>query len=109
MNRLLRLCLALTLLGAGGCTPMQWVRDDADAARSRKDLAECGREAWLRSYDRSVYYGASGPIIVRDWQGRIAILNPYGPFSDPFLLESQLADFCMRQRGYRLVPLKPEN
>jgi hypothetical protein len=41
-------------------------------------------------------------------RGRIAAFNPYGPFSDPMLLESELIGRCMLKRGYRLEPLRPE-
>lgn len=102
------LFLLMTLLAAGGCTQMHWVKEGADEGEVRKDVAECGREAWRRAYDRTVYYGAAAPVVLRDSQGRPAILNPYGPFPDPVLLQSQLANFCMRERGYSLVPVKPE-
>jgi hypothetical protein len=101
-------CLALALaFAAGACTPMQWVRDDGGPAQAGADLAECRRDAWLRAYDWSVHYGALPPFVMRDAQGRVTIVQPHGPFLDPFMLEAQRADFCMRQRGYRLEPLKP--
>ncbi len=94
-------------LACAACTPMQWVRDDADAALARKDLAECSREAWLRAWDRTLYYGAPPSVAIRDAEGRTAIMHPHGPFADPFVLEPRYADFCMRLRGYRLEPVKP--
>jgi hypothetical protein len=30
------------------------------------------------------------------------------PFGDRFMEESRLEDFCMRNKGYQLVPVEPE-
>ena len=107
MGTRMKTALPLALaLACAACTPMQWVKEDAGAAQIRKDLDECGREAWLHAWDRTLYYGAPPAVMIRDAQGRTAILHPYGPFSDPFVLESRHADFCMRQRGYRLEPVR---
>jgi hypothetical protein len=104
MTRLLPL---VALLAA--CTPMEWVKDGADGAQARRDLVECGREAWLRSYDRTWSYGPPGPLVMLDAAGRPVVVNPYGPMSDPVVIEQRLTDFCMRGRGYRLteVPKPP--
>jgi hypothetical protein len=98
--------LALALACAA-CTPMQWVKPDAGAAERDKDLAECGREAWLEAYSRTVFTGPAAPVVIRDAQGRLVTVNPYGPLSDPFFLESQLTERCMRLRGWRLEPVSP--
>ena len=77
------------------------------AFRARdSEQQEAWREAQWRSFlflDR--YYG--GTTIV-DSRGR-HIFVPYAPFGDPFgdryLEESRLAQFCMRAKGYQLVPV----
>jgi len=90
------------------CTPMQWVKDDADAQQARKDLGECSREAWLRSYDWSWGYGPPGPVVMRDAAGRPVAIYPGGPMSEPIVVEQRLTDFCMRARGYRLIEAPPK-
>jgi hypothetical protein len=106
----MKAAIALVLLVAlAACTPMQWVKADADAAARDKDLADCGREAWLEANSRVVFTGPTAPVVVRDAQGRLFTVSPYGPLADPFFLESQLADRCMRMRGWRLEPVKPSN
>jgi hypothetical protein len=99
------LLVACTALLAG-CTPMQWVRADADAAQKSRDLAECGREAWLRSLDRQLDWYRMPPIAVRDAQGRVFFVQPRPPFYSQFEIESTLARRCMYARGYELVPLE---
>jgi hypothetical protein len=46
----------------------------------------------------------------RDASGR-RFFGPYGPyadpFGDPFLEEGRLTQFCMRSKGYELLPLEP--
>jgi hypothetical protein len=104
MNPMRPLVLALAL---AGCTPMQWVKEGAGAAEAERDRAECSREAWLGAYSRTTFYGHPAPVTFRDAHGRLVTFNPYGPFSDPLLLEAELAERCMRGRGYRLEELTP--
>ncbi len=104
-----RILSSALLLSVAACAPMQWVKAGGDAALLEKDLAECGREAWLEAYSRNVFTGPAAPAVIRDAQGRLATINPYGPLSDPFFLESRLAERCMRMRGWRLEPVTPKN
>lgn len=85
---------------------MQWVKLDADPEAVRRDLAECQREAWLRSYDRVFWDDLALPRFVHDRQGRPVVVRPYGPFSDPMLVQGRLEQYCMQDKGYRLVPLE---
>ena len=97
---------AAVLLAA--CTPMQWTKADADPAAFRRDLAECQREAWLRSYDRVFWADlALSRVVVHDRQGRPVILRPHGPFADPIFVQGRLEQYCMQDKGYRLVPVEP--
>lgn len=105
--------IAMTaLLLAAGCTPMQWVKEDATQEQLDADVAQCQQEAWREAQFRAWAYRPFAPILLRDPAGRpfIAWNSPlYDPFGDRFLEESRLAQFCMRAKGYRLEPVeKPE-
>jgi hypothetical protein len=98
----------LLLLVAAGCTPMLWVRQEGSPAQLEQDLAHCQQEAWREASWRSWFYRPFGPTVVHDLHGRRLLAWPYSPFSDPFgerfFEESRLAHFCMRAKGYELVP-----
>jgi hypothetical protein len=104
----------LLFLLAAGCTPLQWTRPGASPEELRQDVAFCREEAWREAQWRSFfffnrYYGATTVV---DAQGR-RIVVPYSPFGDPFgdrfFEESRLAHFCMRAKGYELVPIEPKS
>ena len=100
--------LASLLLAA--CTPMQWVKQEATPQQARHDAVSCQQEAWHEVRARSWYYRPMAPYLVRDASGRHFFAWPNGPFADPFgdpfLDESRLAQFCMRSKGYQLVPVE---
>lgn len=106
----MRPAFLLALLLAG-CTPMQWVKDDASAEQMHADAAQCQQEAWREA--RFHVWAAVrpvGPVLLRDAAGRPFVAwahSPfYDPFGDPFMEESRLAQFCMRAKGYRLEPVE---
>ena len=105
-----RLIAAGLLLLAAGCTPMQWVRQDTGTEFLNQDLAQCRQEAWREAQWRSFLYRPFGHTTVVDRFGRRFVV-PYAPFGDPFgdtfMEESRLAHFCMRAKGYDLVPIEP--
>jgi hypothetical protein len=91
----------LFVLLAAACTPVQWVRADADAAQADADSKDCQMRAWqeVRWYSYSYlaypyYRYPYGPF-----SGRFG-----DPFGDRFMEESRLASFCMRSKGYELEP-----
>lgn len=107
--------LLLPLLLLAGCTPMQWVRDGATPAAEvlEKDSSSCRQQAWREAQYRAwAYRPYWGPGFVRrDPFGRSFIPWPYtsypSPFyGDPAFEETRLADFCMRAKGYQLVPVE---
>jgi hypothetical protein len=102
--------LGLALLTA--CTTLEWVRPDTDPEQLRQDLALCQQEAWREATWRGWLYRPLAPHVVEDVHGRRFLSWPYSPFSDPFgnrfFEESRLADFCMRAKGYHLVPVEPK-
>lgn len=99
--------LALALLLAA-CTPLQWVKADANPEQFDKDMHDCQQEAWREASIHSWNYFPLGPTMFRDSLGRRFLAWPTGPFSDPFgerfMEESRLAHFCMRSKGWQLVP-----
>lgn len=101
---------SLLALVAAACTPLEWVRADADPAQLQADSEQCGDAAWREASWRSMSYRSSfGPWFYRDRFGRPLLVAPFGPFSDPFtdryMEERRLADFCMRAKGYELEPV----
>jgi hypothetical protein len=100
--------LALTFLLLFGCvvTPMEWVKPGLTANEAAIDNQQCqftarretlnyraiGRSPFDRGYRYDPYTGR-----------RISPPSMMFSRDDPFL-ESRLTDFCMRSKGYGLVP-----
>lgn len=104
----LALIIGLPVL-LGACTPMQWVKPDTESALVDQDLADCRREASIRAFHESWHFQNFAPIIVHDHRGRVIFLRRDQPFSDPYFREFSLTNFCMQDKGYKLVPVKPAN
>jgi hypothetical protein len=87
---------------------MEWVKPDASPEEANQDAMICQQEAWREARLRSWYYRPIGPMVARDAAGRPFVSWPAGafggPFDDPFMEEGRLAQFCMRAKGYELVP-----
>jgi hypothetical protein len=98
----------LLLLAAWACTPLYWVRPDTGPDQLERDTELCQREAWREASWRASFYRPFGPSVVHDLHGRRVLVWPhsplYDPFGDRFFAESRLAHFCMRAKGYELVP-----
>jgi hypothetical protein len=103
--------IALLVLLAAGCTPLEWTRPGASPDELRQDVAYCRQEAWREAQWNSFlflnrYYGATTVV---DAQGRRIVVpnSPFGnPFGDRYIDEARLAHFCMRAKGYELVPIE---
>jgi hypothetical protein len=91
---------------------MQWVKQDADAHQLNQDAAQCRQEAWREARWRGFFARPFGPTMLYDARGRRFFTWPYSrfgdPFGDEFMEESRLAHFCMRAKGYQLVPVEPK-
>ncbi len=95
---------------AAACTPMQWVKQDATPQQLREDSIQCQQEAWLEARMRTWYYQPLAPMFIRDSLGNRILAWPYGsydPLADPYMEEARLTQFCMRNKGYALVPVEP--
>ena len=108
--------LLVALLALAGCTPMQWVRDGAAPAPEvvEKDAASCRQQAWREAQYRGWAYQPYwwGPSLARRGSFGRSFAPwpyPYGPYpyawGDPAFEETRLADFCMRAKGYELLPV----
>ena len=105
------LLLPVAVLALTACTPMQWMRDGAVPAPEalEQDASTCRQHAWREAQYRAWAYRPFGPFTMRDASGRRFIGWPYGPYpfgGDPFFEEARLTDFCMRAKGYELVPVE---
>lgn len=105
--RALLLSIVLTAL-LGGCVPHRW----ENATLAPEDWSRDQRECSLLAYNESrrIYYYDPfffRPRYVRLRDGRWAAVgpDPFGYQHEQFVREMQLNDFCMRTRGYRLVPV----
>jgi hypothetical protein len=104
--------LAISSAALCACTPMQWMRDGAlpEPAAIAQDATTCRQQAWQEAQYRAWAYRPIAPIVSRDPFGRHFVAWPYGsygsPFGDPFFEEARLTDFCMRAKGYELVPVE---
>ena len=105
----MRSALIACLILAAGCTPLQWVKQDVDVKQTDEDIAACRQEAWREARLHSAWlHRPLFPHAVQNAQGQRFLVWPqsgfYDPFGDSFMEESRLAHFCMRSKGYQLVP-----
>lgn len=104
--------LSVAVLALSACTPLQWMREGVvpDPTVLEKDSTTCRQDAWREAQYRSWAYRSSGPMVLRDGGVRRFVVWPYGygAYADPFFDEARLTDFCMRAKGYELVPIEKE-
>ena len=90
---------------------MEWVRPDVTPEERDQDSFACQQQAWHEARLRYWYYRPFPYMGYFDPGGRRFFGAPFGPYSDPFgdpfLEEGRLASFCMRSKGYELVPAEP--
>ena len=107
-----RSLIIASLLLLGACTPMAWVKPDVAKEQIDEDLVACRQEAWREARLRPVWRPPNLPYAVQDAQGRRFLVWPHDTFydslSDQFMEEARLAHFCMRSKGYQLVPVEKE-
>ena len=95
----MRRLIPLIVLAAAACSPVQWARQDTPPEQLSRDLALCHQDAWREAQFRSLLF------MNRDVLPSSAFGSPFG---DAYIDESRLTAFCMRGKGYELVPLKPQ-
>lgn len=85
------------LLGLSACASVRWHKADGDDSLLARDLAACRGKVQSRTGIPGSP-GASSPIDPR-------FGAPSGPSqADQMMQESQAVGFCMRDKGYALVP-----
>lgn len=104
--RMMRALAALAVFAAlGACTPMRWEHPQYGMAGAETDLNDCRQSARTEAWRQSFMYNSwNYPSVYRGRDGRL--------YRDPFPMsrrdstfdEWQLRDYCMRNKGYRLVP-----
>src|SRR5512134_2697923 len=91
--------LLLFAFALASCAQLRWQKAGADEAAIAGDLSACGKLA----REKGARAGNLGLPPV--WDPRFGA--PVGPTQAELQLqERQAADACMRERGYRLVPVE---
>src|SRR5690606_18142036 len=101
------------LAGAFGClaaarTPLQWQHAAFGPAPTQAEIRECEASAFREAQRQAFFYDFAWP---RYYPGpRHPFYSPWprSAFRDRFFLERDLFDYCMRAKGYRLVPVPSE-
>ena len=90
---------------------MHWTKPDATPDQLSQDSIQCQQDAWREARSRA-WHRWLAPVPMRDASGRVFSSLPghhWGdPLGDPFMEESRLAQFCMRNKGYQLQPVEPK-
>ena len=104
MRRVVPFLLMLAVSACG--TPMRWDKPGATEQMAAADMTACRSAAQVEA-NRYFYpwgwgglgwgYGRHGGLL---WQIRAD--------NDRFLTETRLTSFCMRTKGYELVPVQPQ-
>lgn len=110
MRRFLTSALVISALGAtglGACAPVEWQHPDYGTTHLEADLADCdhiamqeqGRYSWNQPpFAIPHIYSLPSGVRVMD-------PNPYYSAS-PYSNTSELRSFCMRSKGYELMPVQ---
>lgn len=98
----------LLALGLVACTPVRWEHPLTGTTRTQADLADCGhlaiQESW-RSAPTDPLFNV--PRVHRLPNGQ-TVYDPAPHFAnDAYANTGELRSFCMRAKGYELVPAPP--
>ena len=86
---------------------MRWEKQGMAVDSGNEDWAECKRQAYL-SASRWYFDPFPRAYIGRDARGQAFAIYRNWPNSDRFMHEQDYLNSCLRQRGYQLVPVKPD-
>ena len=93
-------------LSLGACTPMQWVHPEYGTSRLQADLAACDHaafeESWRMAWAEPTF--AVPHVYLLPNGQRVSEPGPVFP-NAPYADTGELRNFCMRAKGYELVPV----
>jgi len=102
---------SLLLLAACATTPTEWVRADTSAVQRQRDEAECQQTASSQAFDES---SSSKPLYppwtgtgFNTWPGAFGYRHESPSYFSRGPRMAELADYCMRQKGYSLKAITP--
>jgi hypothetical protein len=108
MTRAHVLLALVGLLALAACgPPMRWESPYLSDAQSQAEMGDCRQQAWMEAQNRAFFNRfAYGPGFVRGRDGRIYPADPWmrSGYNDTWFEEQRLRDFCLRNKGFRLVP-----
>jgi hypothetical protein len=99
--------VALLTLAACG-PPMRWEHPRLAGADAQAEVSDCSRQAWSEAQQRAWMNRWAAPSYFRGRDGRLYRADPWGrgsSFNDTWFEEMRLRDFCLRNKGFRLVPV----
>ncbi|MFM7345224.1 MAG: hypothetical protein ACKO1J_07655 [Tagaea sp.] len=104
--RSLALLVALPLAACG--PPMRWEHPRLAGADAQAEFSDCSRQAWAETQNRAWMNRWMSPSYVRGRDGRLYAVDPWRrpSFNDTWFEEQHLRDFCLRNKGFRLVPVE---
>ena len=106
MRKILPVLLLLAVAACG--TPARWQKPGVSDEITEDDMKSCRQAAWQeanRYYPFGYYPFGFGPPV---WGGRRGnyMLWQMRQDNDRFYAENRLTSFCMRTKGYELVPVQ---
>lgn len=109
MPALIRIALAFVgALALAACgPPMRWEHPRLAGADAQAEFSDCSRQAWAEARHRAWMNRWTRPSYVRGRDGRVYAVDPWhrSAFDDSWFEEMRLRDFCLRNKGFRLVPV----
>ncbi len=88
------------------CTPLRWEHPQFGFANAEADQQECNTLAWRESWRYGPGFNMwDFPYYYRGRDGRLYHRAYPGFHYSPFQEERRLRDYCMRSKGYRMVPV----
>jgi len=98
----------LLMLGVAACGPaMRWDKPGANDEMTATDLEACRQAAWQEAnrYPYGYYPWGFGPPVWGLHRGNY-LMWQMRQDNDRFYVENRLRSFCMRTKGYELVPVQ---
>ncbi|MBI3937181.1 MAG: hypothetical protein HY323_09405 [Betaproteobacteria bacterium] len=108
MSRQARVAFFLGLLLAlPACAELRWHKPGTDETQLQSDTGECRRKARLAAMREPSLRDHGLPEVVgTDRAGRPVVMPRSAPESERLLREQDHFTSCMREKGYRLVPVE---